>query len=184
MTRKLLVCVLLAALVCFAEVQAAEEPADDDAVAAWFLGDYEVMGLRLGYAKRTVELGGEMTWGFGLAEENDPVAYGGYALYNFPEGLSIEQLPLFTWAQPFLKTATYVGLRGGIQSTWLNDGEDDERWYFGPLVGVNINKFVFESVRDTIDITTEVQYNRFTRSNDTSDQDEVRVMLGLCIKVP
>jgi hypothetical protein len=140
------------------------------------------MGLRLGYVDKTIEVGGEIIWGFGLVEENDPIAFGGYAMYHLPEALNIENLPVLSMLGNQIQGVTYLGVAGGVQTTWL--GDDDERWYFGPRAGAVINKFIFDSVRDEISIVTEAQYNRFTSDNDLANRDEWRVLLGLRIWVP
>ena len=180
MIRKLILPLVLAAL--FVLPVRAQDPNDDDAVAAWFLGDYEFMGLRLGYVDKTVELGGETAWQFGTAEENDPVMFGGYTMYHLPETLNVENLPLFSMLNEQIKGVTYLGVRGGVQTIW--NGETKDRWYFGPVAGAVINKFVFDSVKDEVSIVTEVQYVRFFNDDANSNRDDVRAMLGLRIWVP
>jgi hypothetical protein len=173
-------CVVL--LFCgLAEAQDPNVPEDDDAVTAWFLGDHEVLGIRVGYLKRQVEIGGGIAWAMGYEDENDPVAFGAYALYHTPEALNLENLPVLKWAGDHLQGITYFGLHGGIQTTWAGE---DERWYVGPIAGAAINKFIFDSVRDEITVVTEVQYNRFSDNDVGAGKDEIRWLLGLRVAIP
>lgn len=177
-----LVSILLPCMAVWGQSDPNVDPNDTDAIAAWFLGDYEFMGLRLGYVDKTLEVGAETAWQFGVDNENDPVLFGGYGLYHLPESLNVENLPLFSTLGDHIQGVTYLGIHGGIQTIW--NGETRDRWYFGPVAGAVINKFIFDSVNDELSVITEVQYNRFTHDDAASNRDEIRVMLGLRIWIP
>lgn len=181
MIRKTALLVLVSILLGVCPVMGQPDPNDDDAVSSWILGDHKRLGVRMGYVKNQIEVGGGVTWAF-EDQDNDPVAFGGYGLYHLPEALNIENLPLFSLFGEHIKAVTYFGIHGGVQTTW--EGDDDERWFVGPIAGMVINKFIFDSVRDEISVVTEVQYNRFSQDNDESDRDELAVLFGLRIWIP
>jgi hypothetical protein len=165
MTRWLLVLLLL-----FTGIAEAE-----DGFTSWYLSDHAVTGPRIGYQWSSVELGGQALWSYD--DDNDPTSFGAYGLYHLPESISISELPVL--GNLPIEAASYLGMQL-LVDVYDDDDDGEERTYFGPVAGTVINKFIFDSVRDTISIVSEAQYLVYFDDNE----EDFRVLLGLRILIP
>jgi hypothetical protein len=143
----------------------------DNGLTFWGMGDYNQMGVRVGYAWETFEIFAQSYWWL-WETEDVPQVYGLGAIYDFPGEIDISKLPLFGALSDELSLASYIGIQGAIE---LRDDEN-ERGYLGPIAGIVLNKFIFDEVDDEIITGTEFQYVRYTdKLEDAIRQDEFRV---------
>ncbi|HUS88043.1 MAG TPA: hypothetical protein VMW91_01525 [Desulfosporosinus sp.] len=139
-------------------------------LTTWLMGDYNQTGVRVGYAWETFEIFGQSYWRL-WETENVPQVYGFGVIYDFPGEIDVSQIPIFGGLSEHISIASYIGFQGAIE---LRNNED-ERGYLGPLVGVVLNKFIFDEVDDEIETGTEVQFVRYTdKLEEVISQDEVR----------
>jgi len=145
--------------------------ADGDGLTTWLMGDYNQMGVRVGYTWDTFEIFGQSYWW--LWEDVDPPqVYGLGGVYDFPGEIDVNSIPVLNIFQGELTLASYVGFQGGLELT----GNHEERGYYGPMIGLVMNKFIFDKVDDQIMTGTEIQYvNYFDQLEDDIRGNEVRV---------
>jgi hypothetical protein len=93
------------------------------------------------------------------------------------ESISISELPVL--GNLPIEAASYLGMQL-LVDVYDDDDDGEERTYFGPVAGTVINKFIFDSVRDTISIVSEAQYLVYFDDNE----EDFRVLLGLRILIP
>ena len=167
MVRRLFLCVVLF-LLLLCPVAKAD---GDNGLTTWLMGDYNQTGVRVGYAWETFEVFLQSYWW--LWEDVDPPqVYGLGVLYDFPGEIDIGALPILGGLKEHISLASYIGFQGAIE---LRDNAD-ERGYYGPMVGVILNKFIFDEVDDQIQTGTEVRYVRYTdQLKEDLRTDEVQV---------